>query len=158
MLTLEELDRNLDYNPITGILTWVIAKKKTQIGSIAGHVQKDGRRRIKLNGVCYLAHRLAWFSNYGEWPNGEIDHIDRNPDNNAISNLRIVTKSQNQWNTGIQKNNKSGFKGVYFHARDKKFIASATNFGKVNYIGRFDSAEEASEAYLAFIEKTRDSF
>ncbi|MDA6380520.1 HNH endonuclease signature motif containing protein [Escherichia coli] len=67
---------------------------------------------IMINGKAYPAHRLAWLIVYGTMPDGFIDHINRVRTDNRISNLRLVTHSENMQNRKIQKNNKSGYRGV----------------------------------------------
>src|SRR5690554_1763211 len=112
MITQSDLHEVLNYCPDTGVLTW---KKQLaprgRIGSIAGCAEKKGRSAgrvsIRIHGKLYLAHRLAWFYVHGEWPE-LIDHIDGDPSNNRLSNLRRATKAQNGWNSGPRSHNTSG--------------------------------------------------
>ena len=67
---------------------------------------------ISIYGKRYPAHRLAWLYIYGEWPPDQIDHIDGEPSNNRLDNLRLATNSENQQNRKIASNNTSGAKGV----------------------------------------------
>jgi HNH endonuclease/AP2 domain len=76
-----------------------------------------------------------------------IDHVNRNGLDNRRGNLRLATRSENMWNSAIQVNNTSGFKGVSWVKRDKKWAASIRVFGKTNYLGYFETAEQAHEAY-----------
>lgn len=76
-----------------------------------------------------------------------IDHEDRNGLNNQDENLRIATNSQNCMNRGLRKDNTSGYKGVAWHKNVKKWTVCVTKNGKQNYIGQFDSKEEAVLAY-----------
>jgi hypothetical protein len=100
---------------------------------------------VGVDGPQYLAHRLAWLYMTGAWPDAEVDHIDGNRANNAWSNLRLASRSQNIANSGLRVTNTTGFKGV-FKAR-KKFNAKITvNYKSVN-LGNFDTKEEASAAY-----------
>jgi len=80
-------------------------------------------------------------------PKIQIDHIDNNPLNNQRSNLRECTNQQNSFNKSKNKNNKSGFKGVYFDKYANKYKAQIQINNKVKHLGRFDTAEEAHEAY-----------
>lgn len=82
-------------------------------GSIAGSLKKDGRIWIRIDGIKYTAHRLAWLYMTGSWPTDMIDHKDLNRENNAWSNLREATNSTNKMNTGPQTNNKLGIKNVH---------------------------------------------
>lgn len=75
-----------------------------------------------------------------------IDHIDRNPMNNCIENLRLVTPSQNNRNRGAGANNTSGTMGVGFNKRRNKWCASITVEKKVYSLGSFDSIESAVAA------------
>lgn len=51
----------------------------------------------------FLVHRLAWFLHYGSWPEGELDHIDRNKHNNRVTNLRISSHVDNCKNRSSYK-------------------------------------------------------
>jgi hypothetical protein len=89
----------------------------------SGYLQGRYRRRL------YKAHRVLWFLHAGEWP-VEIDHIDRNRTNNAIGNLRSVTRLENMQNKSRYSNSTSGVPGVSFHARDNMWQAYMHANGK----------------------------
>ena len=94
-----------------------------------------------------------------ETPKGkETDHIDRNALNNQRSNLRIVTHSQNQMNKGMSKNNTSGFKGVMWSKKSKKWQANIRKNNKKLYLGLFKTKEEAYEAYVEACKKYHGDF
>jgi hypothetical protein len=82
--------------------------------------------------------------------NKEVDHINRNKLDCRKSNLRLVTHSQNLLNRPANSNNTSGYKGVFFDKSRNKWKAMI----KINYrsifLGRFNTAKEASNAYLEF--------
>jgi hypothetical protein len=88
-------------------------------------------------------HRLAWLFVHGSFAN-EIDHINRDKQDNRISNLREATRTQNQAN--LFKTNKSGFKGVHMRPSGT-FYAHIGNNGKQHYIGSYKTANEAAIAY-----------
>lgn len=75
------------------------------------------------------------------------DHIDGDTLNNTRENLRIANKSQNNSNTGKRKTNKSGYKGVYRHYKNNRWVAEICFNGKAEYLGSFLTPEEAYEAY-----------
>jgi hypothetical protein len=75
----------------------------------------------------------------------EVDHVNRDKLDNRRSNLRLCTRSQNKANTGIISTNTSGYKGVSFHKN--KWQASIRIDNKLLYLGRYDTKEEAAEAY-----------
>lgn len=108
------------------------------------------RRVIHFEGLKILEHRAIWLYVRGKLPPSaegiEIDHINGDATDNHITNLRLVTRGQNQWNAGIRKDNTSGFKGVS-ETRSGAFSASISINGKVKYLGAFPTALEASEAY-----------
>lgn len=82
-------------------------------------------------------------------PKGSLtDHRNRNPLDNRRRNLRTATHSQNRMNTGIRKDNKSGFKGVCKDPRGKKWMAQIEVDGVNHHLGRFDTPEQAHEAYV----------
>ena len=93
-----------------------------QPGSIAGSLKKDGQIWIRIDGIKYTLHRLAWLYMTGAWPVAMIDHKDLDNTNNAWSNLRECTNGQNQMNTGPQSNNKLGVKNVH-RMKNGRFMA-----------------------------------
>lgn len=83
-----------------------------------------------------------------ECPKGfEIDHINRNPLDNRKENLRAVSHSENSQNRPKQRNNTSGYKGVFFDKRRNKWWSMKVKNKKRIYLGTFNSAQEASKAY-----------
>jgi hypothetical protein len=114
-------------------------------GSIAGSIDKDGYRVIKLFGKAYPASQLAWLIVHGEWAGCIIDHIDQVKDHDFILNLRKADSSTNGANRGKQVNNTSGFKGI--RAKANGFTAQLTHMKTQFYLGFFDTAREASKAY-----------
>jgi len=75
-----------------------------------------------------------------------IDHINHNTLDNRKLNIRDVTKSQNAMNAGVQKNNKSGHKGVYFDKANGKWRATISINYKKLHIGYYTSLIEAINA------------
>jgi len=71
----------------------------------------------------------------------EIDHIDRNPLNNKNNNLRMVTRSQNNMNRSIQKNNISGIVGIGWYYN--RWVTSIKRNNKSIYLGRFKNLKDA---------------
>lgn len=94
------------------------------------------------------AHRLAWALHHGSWPEHQIDHIDGNPDNNAIANLRAATVAQNLWNRSAYKRGRSGFKGVSRCKRSGLWRANINVNGRYISLGRHRTAKDAARAYL----------
>lgn len=154
-ITTEQLRQILNYNPETGEFFWRVGGRGWRAGSVAGTIRSDGYVKITIGGQRYYAHRLAWLYMYGEVSAATIDHIDMNPSNNKISNLRQATHSENKWNTRKRRDNTSGFKGVRWHQVHKKWYARITYLGKEFFIGHFDTAEQASTAYN---DKARELF
>lgn len=150
MITAEDIRRLLRYDAHTGLFIWLVdIGRKTKAGSAAGWREPDGYYRVGFNGRAYKAHRLAWLYVHGEWPKQQIDHIDGNKSNNAISNLREASHSQNNWNKTKKRNNASGFKGVHWHSRDKTWRAEIRSGGVRHHLGSFSSADQAAAAYAA---------
>lgn len=117
-------------------------------GSEAGYCRGEKRWIIRIKGRNWLRYRVVWMHVHGEYPPEYIDHIDRNPLNDRVENLRAATLSQNNMNTSIRSNNCSGYKGVCQPFGTSLWQASYS--GK--YLGRFPTAEEAAQAYDQYIE------
>ncbi len=150
MLTMQRLKELLRYNPFDGHFVWIQinpSAKRIKIGDRAGKLLYRGYTMIGIDGRQYLAHRLAWMYMKGDWPKYHIDHINLDKSDNRWENIREATKSQNGANRRSMKNNSTGRKGLQF--RDGKWSARITIKGKLLYLGRFDTPEEATEAYRA---------
>lgn len=146
-LTAEAVRSVLNYEPSTGIFTWRVRAGTRMPGTIAGSPDDLGYIKIAIRKKDYRAHRLAWLYVYGEWPADMVDHIDGNPANNAIANLRDVDTTVNQQNLRKAKStNKSGLIGVSRKA--KCSVARIKVDGKVLFLGAFKTDEEAHAAYL----------
>jgi len=139
-------------NFVDGKPYWNCPRPNTTIkeGDLAGTVHKGYRRiTIGISGsrVRILAHRLHWFMIYGELP-PELDHIDRDKQNNRIENLRSVTRSENCFNKAKREGMTSKYKGVSWKKANNKWIAQIKINQKVKHIGSFDTQEEAYQARL----------
>lgn len=102
-----------------------------------------GGRKPKL-----YAHRVAWAIYHGEWPE-VIDHINGDPADNRIDNLRSTTQHENAKNQKKRFTNSSGITGVRFYAPRGKWTASITHNRKDHHLGYFKTAEEAAQARAA---------
>ncbi len=150
MLTQSRLKELLDYNPNTGIFVWkVVTSNRVKVGMSAGAIRKDGYISVRLDKQDYLSHRLAWLFVYSIWPSKIIDHKDTIRHHNWIDNLRDISNEENTHNTKRpSKNNTTGFLGVCFDKSRSKFISHIQVAGKNKYLGRFETAQEASSVYL----------
>lgn len=146
-ITQEELREQLHYDPETGVLTWAIRKHKVKLGAVAGRTTPKGYIEVRLNLVIYQAHRLAWLYMYGDWPDGFIDHINRDPGDNRIANLRVVSRQQNARNVPVSIRSSTGIKGVGHHKQSGKYRAKIWAGGKQLWLGHFDTVEAAAAAY-----------
>lgn len=150
LITQQRLKELLSYNEETGEFCW-IEKPKNQYKDrdFAGWVRKDGYKSIMINGKSYFSHRLALLYVYGYMPVMHVDHIDGNPLNNAIANLREVGRTLNMQNQKrAQKSNILGILGVRKAPGTCKFISRIQVNKKPIFLGSFDTAEAAHEAYL----------
>ena len=138
----------LSYDPETGRFTWIeYPGGPVRAGQRAGCKDCHGYRHVKIAGKKLAEHRLAWLFVHGFDPPEQVDHINGIKDDNRIANLRLATAAENGQNVGKRRKNKSGYKGVHWHARGKKFQAQIMANGRRKSLGLFKSAEEAAAAY-----------
>lgn len=119
------------------------------VGKILGTPVKGGYSQLTFTyeGTKYkeLVHRVIWALHYGDWPK-LLDHIDRDPTNNRVENLRVANKKLNAINSGTPKNNISGVKGVSWHKGANKWTAQIKNDQKKIHLGTFEHLEDAKAA------------
>ncbi len=133
---------------LDGLLYWRIKPSRdTVIGDVCGSERKDGYRILRFKKKPYLAHRVIFLWHRGYMPRF-VDHIDRDPRNNRIENLREATHRQNHSNRAKQSNNTSGYKGVSWIARDRKYQAKIKIGDRHVNLGYFDDPSEAHAAYV----------
>lgn len=95
MLTQEQLKKEVEYNPLTGEFRRLRNGTRYKVGDIAGSPNSEGYICFRVLGKTYKAHRLAWLYIYGVLPSSTVDHINRQRDDNRISNLRDVSNRSN---------------------------------------------------------------
>ena len=165
MLTYDRAHELFSYNPETGVVIRKISTKKSKVGDLVGTPSKVSNSKkgysrlvVTVDYKVYLLHRIVWLMNYGFWPMGQIDHIDQNPANNKISNLRDVAGRENQRNLPLRMTSTSGVTGVYWEKKRLKWRASVNVGGKRHDCGFFDDialaefAVKAKRAELGFHE------
>lgn len=103
------------------------------------------RASIKRNGryTTVLMHRLILDAP----PNRQVDHINGNGLDNRKANLRLASASQQQQNRALGKNNTSGYKGVGWWPRQKRWHASIQYHGETIHLGYFKTKRAAAQAY-----------
>ncbi len=141
----EHLLKVLHYDPETGLFYNRYTRSSHSLaGGVACH--KSGHyQTVCIEKRHYLAHRLVWFWVHKEWPMGIVDHINGNPMDNRIVNLRDCSQSSNVFHALVRKSKRGGPHGI--SSKSGKWEASIKVFGKNQYLGRFSSQEEAQAAY-----------
>ena len=145
------IESYLSYDPETGDFRFKRSAGKKAAGSEAGYLNNLGYRMIMIKGRWMMGHRLAWRMTFGKWPEKEIDHINGNPSDNRICNLREATRSQQVANQKFNTRNSSGFRGVTERKRfntPARYQASIRHNGHQRFLGIFTTPEEAHAAYL----------
>lgn len=157
----EFLSRRVRFDPATGRFEWLERAPLTRwdkifnarfAGTEPGSVNTSGHIKIgfKMDGeLCYvLAHRLAWFVTFGRLPVDELDHINHDPSDNRIVNLREVSHADNCKNQKMRSTNTSGVMGV--HSTRGKWRAQGMRNGKNILIGDYPAIELAISAVNSF--------
>lgn len=149
-ITVEKLKEMLGYDCDTGIFTRLKQDngRKRFVGKPAGTKTPYGHLVIRIDGGRCMAHRLAWLYVYGVFPKGNIDHINGDPSDNRISNLRDVSQAENLKNQRMRGDNTSGVLGVCWDKSRNKWKAQINVDGKNKGLGRYDSKDDAIKARM----------
>ena len=108
--------------------------------------KRNGYRYVEFKKQRFAAHRLAWLLHYGEWPEGILDHINRDRCDNRITNLRVATVSENAHNANLRKDNTSGHRGVGWHKKQNAWQVRIRVNGKHVWLGVFEDINDAIAA------------
>jgi hypothetical protein len=158
-----DLREVLHYDPYSGQLFWRERSRERFTGPRAETMWKAWNKRHAgkhalttkhshgyLTGRVFdrfiYAHRAAWAIFSCEWPTMEIDHINGDPSDNRIENLRHVSHATNLRNCKLSKNNSTGFMGVWLDMRSNTYAAEFSVGGHRTRLYGFGSAAEASVA------------
>lgn len=161
-ITGEVVRELLDYDPATGAFKWRerdIKHFRGTAGRTASHAAANWNSRYAgkpaltantsdgyLHGNIYnrkvKAHRVAWLMVHGEWPDGQIDHINGDRSDNRICNLRVVTDAENKRNVKLYSTNKTGIPGVSWDRARGKWMVQCLR----KPVGRFSTFEAAVAA------------
>ena len=135
MITKDLVNNLFEYKD--GELYWKVATgSRAVVGKMAGSLNHDGYKRIKINNKLYSTHRLIFLMFNGYLPEC-VDHIDGNPSNNIIENLRQATKAQNCLNSKLLNRNKSGIKGVSWNKQKKAWVVQLMVNNAKKYFGHY---------------------
>lgn len=148
-----ELQERLSYVPQTGVLRWNARswvdnrgrQRKLRFGGKeAGCLRSDGKVTVGIDGSLHLAHRVIWKLVHGVEAQC-LDHLNGNPTDNRLANLRDGSRSQNNRNCARRSDNTSGCAGVSYRADRGVWRAYLQN----KTLGSFATAAEAIEARRA---------
>ena len=141
-MKIEDFEPYFEYKD--GQLIRKIDHKHKNKGRIAGCPDKKGYLKVTHFGIGRPVHRIIFLLHHGYCPD-IVDHIDNNPENNRIENLREANISTNHYNCKKPSNNTSGFKGVHKLKENGYYQATISYNGKRKYLGSFANAKLADE-------------
>lgn len=148
----DTLHEMFTYDPEDGVLRWAEGPRKPRShgrvpGTPAGSPNKLGYLKVRIDSHVVMVHRVVWKMYHCEDPGAAlIDHIDMNPSNNRIENLRKATYAENQMNQKTPKSNSSGHKGVSWDAQVSKWKVMVSNKYHGSFVFLHDAVEVARAA------------
>ena len=148
----------MQYNPDTGDLVWIekFSKySKVTVGNVAGYKGATATK-VQLNGTYLQAHRVAWYLYHGVWPAVFIDHVNGDPNDNRLSNLRLADRAQNSANRKHHKGSSLKYLGVCYAKRTGKWQVSIGT-PRV-YLGQYKTEKEAAVVYNEAAERLYGEF
>jgi hypothetical protein len=165
--SIEFLRQALRHDPESGLLYWrprtadmfdakqlgnersALAWNRRHAGKAADQVSSNDYFTVQLKTRKYMAHRVVWAMHNGAWPDGEIDHINHNRQDNRIQNLRVVSRLENCHNLSKRHDNTTGVTGVYWDKNHEKWYAQIRLGSKTKHLGRYHDKSEAIAARRA---------
>lgn len=147
----DELRRDLCYSPETGEFVRLATHRQNGygVGRVVGVRDDQGYLRVWLQGRTYKAHRLAWLHMTGDWPDGSIDHINGDKQDNRWCNLRVVDHKTNLENQRrARSDNTAGLLGATWHKATGRWRARIITQGRQKHLGLFETVQEAHDCYL----------
>ena len=158
------MNKKINWNEIfkyeDGNLYWKRGGHGRQIFKPAGNKMINGYMKVKYMGKNHLQHRIIYEMHNGPIPKGyTVDHVDNDPANNMLENLRLATYSQNQMNQkSAMKNNKStGFKNISIIRGKYFYVRIGYDRGKI-YCKLFRTLEAAIEHRNLMLPKFHGDF
>jgi hypothetical protein len=126
-----------------GKLLWKVSRSNViSIGQEAGTEYARGYKRVYFDGKTHGVHRVIWQMFNGDIPDGmQVDHIDCDPSNNRIENLRLVSSRQNAMNR--KRKGQTGVKNVSFSSEAQKYRVTLQHNGKRVWCGSYEDLELA---------------
>ena len=108
-----------------------------------------GYYRVRHGEYMYYWHRLVWEHFNGAKPGGmDIDHANNDTADNRVENLQLLTHKQNTQRSRANTNNSTGYPGVTWNKRKRRYTSQIGVDGRAKYLGLFDDPKEAYQAYL----------
>lgn len=154
MHTQEQLKSLVQYDPETGAL-YRLLKGGTE--RLISGTNSSGYIQTTIEGIFYYGHRLAYLVYFGYVPI-YVDHINRNTMDNRLVNLRTASMSDNLANSKLRSDNICGFKGVNYNRKRNRYYARIGSGRNKISLGGYDTAEEASQAYMSAAQKLYGEF
>ena len=146
--SLKRLNELIEYDAENGVLTWKVDRShNTKAGDTCGYSNNKDRQVVEIDGTGYFSHRVIWKMMHGEISKSmTIDHINGNPSDNRLINLRCVSFQENSKNKRMPKNNTSGVIGVSWQKASQVWRAViGLNGGKI-FLGEFKIKQDAIKA------------
>ena len=167
-MRVRELCNIVSCNPATGELRWLPREacdrydkmfNTKYAGKLAGtSVNVDGYNVLHIKNEWLLVHRVVWAMAHGRWPRKDLDHINGDRTDNRLANLREATRLQNQANYRTPTTNKSGYKGVSWCTRSKRWRAYISINSVTRHLGMFTDKRDAIAARRAAAIKYHKGF
>lgn len=151
LLTQALLKELLEYSPETGLFVWrnrLSCPSFKHAGKTAGCEDNMRYVSIKINGKMYLAHRLAWLYQTGNWPEDEIDHKNTIYNDNRWDNLRPAKRGFNMQNRQKASKGKESSLPLGVFKNGNRFAAKIRVDTKLVWLGSRATAEEAAQLYV----------